>query len=84
MLNADEPKLAMQAPGGVPAHQPVPEVPSHGHPLPFPEEAPIGPPVEIPVDVPQGPGPVFDGAFWSRPATEKMVWNGRRAERSGM
>lgn len=45
------------APGGVPAHQPVPEVPSHEHPLPGPQEVPAQTPPEIPVQAPQGPGP---------------------------
>ncbi|MGQ0698356.1 MAG: hypothetical protein ACT4PZ_08950 [Panacagrimonas sp.] len=49
---------AVQAPGGVPAHQPAPEVPPREHPTPGPDEYPVNPPGEIPVDVPQGPGPV--------------------------
>lgn len=77
MTNADSTKLATQASGGVPAHQPAPEVPPREHPLPHPEEAPLGPKVEILVDVSQGPGPVFDGAFWSRPATWRGIWKRR-------
>lgn len=76
MIHADSEALVMQGPGGVPGYQPGPEVPAREHPLPHPEEAPLGPPVEVPVDVPQGPGPMFDGAFWSRPLIETRKWRG--------
>lgn len=46
------------APGGVPAHQPAPEVPSRDHPLPSPQEVPGYQPSEIPVEAPSTPGPV--------------------------
>lgn len=73
MTNEDAVQQVIPAPGGVPGHLPAPEVPARGHPLPQPEEAPLGPPVEIPVDVPQGPGPMFDGAFWTRPVTANIL-----------
>ncbi len=73
MANEQTVQQQSPAPGGVPGHLPAPEVPAREHPLPRPEEAPTGPPVEIPVDVPQGPGPMFDGAFWTRPVTENSL-----------
>jgi hypothetical protein len=47
------------APGGTPAHQPVPEVPAREHPLPRPQEVPATPAStpEVPVEVPDSPGP---------------------------
>lgn len=48
---------ATPPPGGVPAHQPVPEVPAREHPLPSPQEVPVSPPSEVPVEVPSTPGP---------------------------
>ena len=60
MITASDP----EAPGGVPANQPNPEVPGRDHPLPNPQEAPIpqqapgGAPTEIPVEAPPAPGPV--------------------------
>lgn len=52
------PTPSPHAPGGVPAHQPAPEVPSRDHPLPRPVEAPAQAPPEIPVEAPAAPGPV--------------------------
>jgi hypothetical protein len=45
------------APGGVPAHQPQPEVPARDHPLPSPQEVPVTEPAGVPVEAPSTPGP---------------------------
>lgn len=80
MTYAEIDTSAIHLAGAGPAQQPAPEVPARGHPLPQPEEAPPDSPQEIPVDVPEGPGPVFDGAFWSRPVSEIRIAPGRKAD----